>query len=280
MPYQAEISRSNPSCFLFLVDQSSSMKEPFAGGNNSGTKAQGVAEAVNSLLQNLVSKCTKSDGIRDYYNVGVIGYGGAGVSPAFGGALARKELVPISMVGNSPIRVEKRTRQVSDGRGGFVDRTFNAPIWFEPTCGGGTPMCAALVKAASVLKPFMAQYPYCFPPIVINISDGESSDGSPDHAAKALTSMTSSDGNVMLFNLHVSSYGNKSVEYPDRDDMLEDDYAKDLFRISSPLTSYMRKVLSDEGYSITDKSRGFAFNADFVTLIKFLDIGTRPSNLR
>lgn len=280
MPYQAEISRTNPSCFVFLVDQSSSMKEAFAGNGNNSTKAQGVADAVNSLLQNLVSKCTKSDGIRDYYHVGVIGYGGGGVIPAFGGHLARKDLVPISMVGNNPIRVEQRTKQVSDGRGGFVERKYNAPIWFEPTCGGGTPMCAALTKAAQVLKPFMAQYPYCFPPIVINISDGESSDGNPDSAAKELVSMKSSDGNVMLFNLHVSSYGTKAVEYPDRDDILEDEYAKDLFRISSPLTSYMRKVLSDEGHSISDKSRGFAFNADFVTLIKFLDIGTRPSNLR
>lgn len=280
VPYQAEISRTNPSCFLFLVDQSSSMKEAFSGGSNGGSKAQGVADAVNSLLQNLVTKCTKSDGIRDYYHVGVIGYGGNGVAPAFGGSLARRELVPISLVGNSPIRVEQKTRQVSDGRGGMVDRKFNAPIWFEPTCGGGTPMCAALKKAETVLKPFLAQYPYCYPPIVINISDGESSDGNPDAAAKDLTLLKSDDGNVMLFNLHVSSYGNKTVEYPDRDDMLEDDYAKDLFRISSLLTSYMRKVLSDEGYLITEKSRGFAFNADFIKLIKFLDIGTRPSNLR
>ena len=32
MPYQAEISRSNPTCFLFLLDQSGSMSDPFAGG--------------------------------------------------------------------------------------------------------------------------------------------------------------------------------------------------------------------------------------------------------
>jgi hypothetical protein len=31
---------------------------------------------------------------------------------------------------------------------------------------------------------------------------------------------------------------------------------------------------------ITETSRGFAFNADMVSLIRFLDIGTRPSNLR
>jgi len=31
MPYSTEISRTNPTCFLFLVDQSSSMLEPFGG---------------------------------------------------------------------------------------------------------------------------------------------------------------------------------------------------------------------------------------------------------
>src|SRR5206468_1673286 len=31
MAYQAEISRKNPGCFLFLVDQSESMEDPFGG---------------------------------------------------------------------------------------------------------------------------------------------------------------------------------------------------------------------------------------------------------
>jgi hypothetical protein len=31
MPYAAEITRTNPTCFVFLVDQSSSMLEPFGG---------------------------------------------------------------------------------------------------------------------------------------------------------------------------------------------------------------------------------------------------------
>ena len=35
-----------------------------------------------------------------------------------------------------------------------------------------------------------------------------------------------------------------------------------------------------EGYPIGVDARGFAFNADLVELIRFLDIGTRPSNLR
>ena len=53
MPYQAEISRSNPSCFLFLIDQSGSMSDPFAGGEAKRKKADLVADAINRLLQNL-----------------------------------------------------------------------------------------------------------------------------------------------------------------------------------------------------------------------------------
>jgi len=280
MPYKAEISRANPSAFLFLVDQSQSMQEPFGTGEKKTTKAIVVADTINNLLQNLVSKCTKSEGIRDYYYVGVIGYGGTTARPALGGHLAQKGLVPISLVGNSPIRIEQRIKQINDGRGNLIERKYQAPIWFEPTAGGGTPMCAALNLANDILKPWVREHPYCFPPMVINISDGESSDGNPQKAAQDLTSMASSDGNLLLFNLHISSHETKAVEYPDNDREFEDGYARDLFSISSHLTSYMRKVLSDEGYQISENSRGFVFNADFSALVKFIDIGTRPSNLR
>ena len=76
MPYSAEISRTNPACVLVLVDQSGSMDEPFAGQEDK-KKSEGVADAVNRLLQNMVLKCAKADGVRDYFHVGVIGYGGA-----------------------------------------------------------------------------------------------------------------------------------------------------------------------------------------------------------
>src|ERR1700730_1461207 len=112
MAYTAEISRTNPSCFLFLVDQSSSMLEPF-GAQPEKQKAQGVADAINRLLQNLVLKCAKADGVRDFFHVGLIGYGGKVLS-AFGGALAGQTLVPVSKIADNPLRVEQRTRKVDD----------------------------------------------------------------------------------------------------------------------------------------------------------------------
>src|SRR5271167_1213792 len=105
MTYAAEISRSNPSCILLVIDQSGSMEDPFGTGSNK-KKADGLADAINRLLQNLVIKCAKSEGIRDYYNVGVVGYGGKGIAPAFSGTLTGRDLVPISEIGNHPARVE------------------------------------------------------------------------------------------------------------------------------------------------------------------------------
>ncbi|MGN6811427.1 MAG: VWA domain-containing protein, partial [Thermomicrobiales bacterium] len=113
MPYAAEISRSNPSCFLFLVDQSGSMEDGWAGEAGK-QKADGLATIINRLLQNLVLKCAKSEGVRDYYHVGVIGYGGDGtanrVGAAFVGPLAGRDLAPLSDIANNPARIEERTK--------------------------------------------------------------------------------------------------------------------------------------------------------------------------
>jgi hypothetical protein len=279
MPYTAEISRTNPSCFLFLIDRSGSMGDPFGSGEEKKKRADGVADAINRLLQNLVIKCAKAEGVRDYYHVGVIGYGAA-VGPAFGGALSEKELVPISEVAERPARIEERTKKVDDGAGGLVDQTVKFPVWFDPVANGGTPMCQALTRAQSTLKKWLDQHPDCFPPIVINITDGEATDGDPAIPAENLKRLASSDGNALLFNLHLSSTRAAPIEYSDNEEGLPDKYAKLLFKMSSPLPEYMRTIAQQEGFSVTDRTRGFVFNADIVAVIRFLDIGTRPSNLR
>lgn len=278
MPYIAEISRTNPSCFLFLIDQSGSMRDPF-GADSGKRKAEGVADAINRLLQNLVIKCAKTEGVRDYYNVGVIGYGHR-PGPAFAGALAGREFVPISEVAANPARVDERAKKVDDGAGGLVDQTIKFPIWFDPVANGGTPMCQALGRATTVLQGWLGQHPDCFPPIVINITDGEATDGDPTGPAQALTALTSTDGNILLFNLHLSSQKATPVEFPDSEDVLPDNYAKTLFNMSSKLPEYMRGIAQEEGFKASENTRGFVFNADIVSVIRFLDIGTRPSNLR
>ena len=279
MAYVAEISRTNPTCLLFLIDQSGSMADPFGGGDSQKKKAEGVADATNRLLQSLVLKCAKEEGIRDYFHVGVLGYG-AHVTSAFTGALAGKELVPISEVGNSPARLEERTREREDGAGGIVKEKTRFPIWFEPLANGGTPMSQALHRARDIVEGWLRQHPDCFPPIVVNITDGESTDGDPSGSASALRQLRSSDGDVLLLNAHLSSSRAAAIAFPDTEAALPDQFARLLFGMSSVLTPAMRAAAQQEGNSISDATRGFVFNADLVSVIKFLDIGTRPSNLR
>lgn len=303
MSYSAEISRSNPSCFLFLIDQSGSMQEvmvptgvqaldkpvvvdgkTYTQGGTGKTKAQAVADAINRLLQNLTIKCAKSEGVRDYYHVGVLGYGGDNtanrVRSAFSGALAGRDLAPISEIANTPARIEERTKKVDDGAGGLVDQKVKFPIWFDAVAAGGTPMCQAMGKAQELLSNWNSQHPNGFPPIVINITDGEATDGDPTPAAEQVKALRTNDGNVLLFNIHISSKQGTGVEFTDKEDSLPDQYAKMLFRMSSLLPAHMQDVARQEGLAVSDTSRGFAFNADLVSLIRFLDIGTRPSNLR
>jgi hypothetical protein len=279
MAYTAEISRSNPSVFLFLIDQSGSMDDAFGSGESKRKKADGVADAVNRLLQNLVIKCAKSEGVRDYYSVGVLGYGSQ-VGPAFTGALAGRDLVPISEIADNPARIDERTKKVDDGAGGLVDQSVKFPVWFDPTAKGGTPMVQALTKGRDALSYWLGDHADAFPPIVINITDGESTDGDPSNAAEALRGLATSDGELLLFNAHLSSREEAPVEFPDQEEGLPDQYAKLLFRISSDLPGYMRAAAGAEGYQISDGAKGFVFNADLVSVIRFLDIGTRPSNLR
>lgn len=276
MAFSAEISRTNPTCLLFLIDHSSSMDGPF-GGQPGKKKSEGVADAINRLLQNLVLKCAKADGVRDYFHVGVIGYG-ADVGPVLAGTGPSRPLLPISAIANAPLRVEQRKRLVDDGSGGLVEQSVRFPVWFEPTASGKTPMNAAVEMAREIVWGFLTLYPDCFPPLVINLTDGQPTDANPLEAAKKLKALASSDGNVIVFNAHLSSTPAPPIAFPADETGLPDVFAKLLFRMSSILPPRMAGAAQEEGYPVAGSARGFVFNADLVSVVRFLEIGTRVAS--
>lgn len=279
MSYSAEISRTNPSCFVFLVDQSASMGDSIGGGEVPQRKADVVADAINRLLTELSVKCAKEEGVRDYFHVAVIGYG-ASVGSAFGGALAGRDLVPLSEIADNPAKLENRLKKVPDGAGGLVETSTSFPVWMEPVANGGTPMCRALAYAESLVSRWLADRPGCFPPIILNLSDGESTDGDPLAPALNVQALASADGAALLFNLHVSAVGGVPVTFPDNDSNLPDAHSRKLFAMSSTLPSHMRAYAGQQGYAVSDATRGFVYNADFTSVVQFLDIGTRATDLR
>jgi len=278
--YTAEISRRNPSCFLFLVDQSASMGDLFGSGEGNISKAQFLADAINRVLLTLVGSSTRSEAVVGrYFDVGVIGYG-ATVGPALGGALAGREMVGIDELANNPLRVEDRVQKIPDGMGGLVEVTNKFAIWFDPVASNGTPMCHALWQAHGLLESWIAQHPQAFPPTVINITDGEANDGDPQPVSEAIRELCTEDGNALLFNLHLSSLrGVMQIHFPDSEHTLPDQYAKLLFRMSSEMPMSMLNEAQCH-YSVSDGARGMVFNARIEDVVHFLNIGTVGANQR
>lgn len=279
MPYVAEISRTNPSCFIFLVDQSASMVDPI-GGEVKMSKADVVADALNRLLTELAIRCAKEEGVRDYFHVAVLGYGGRSAQSAFGGVLQGRGLVPISQVANHPLRVDQRTKLKPDGAGGVIELKTDFPVWVEPLANGATPMCQALTQARDLVSGWIGEYLRGFPPIVLNLTDGEANDGDPHASARELTQLRTDDGAVLLFNLHISDAGGSPITFPANSSSLPNVYARSLFDVSSELPPHMREYAANNHYDVSEGSRGFVYNSDIVSLVQFLDIGTRALALR
>jgi hypothetical protein len=273
MPYEAEISREHPTCFLFVIDQSGSMDEITGAGRS---KASFVADVLNKTLYTLVTSCSKSDGVRNYFDVGVIAYGGSEVRTGFGDALAHAIIHPIAAISEHTLRVEERKKKLDDGAGGIVELKTKFPIWFEPKHAGGTPMRAALDKSRQTVADWCEAHPSSYPPTILHVTDGQSTDGPPEEAAEALRRSSTKDGEALLFNLHVTSESRPEIVFPTTETNLGDEYSRTLFRMSSPLPGHLASFANDKGYTVTDGSRGFIFNGDPQCIVDFFEIGTRP----
>ncbi len=286
MPYSQEISRETPACFLFLLDQSFSMEEPLGGSDV--RKCDQLANVINGWLQNMIIKASGTSGVKDWMHVGVIGYrtdpqGNPIIESGWQGGLAGQELVPISAINDNPVRIEEKMQQMYDEETGeMTEFPVQVPVWIDPVYEGGTPMCSALYKCYQMLEAWVGERQNCFPPILIHISDGESQEGDPiPYAEPIMQNLATEDGNVLIFNCHLSMTAADPFVFPHSDEVLPEELARVLFRMSSVLPDQIRDRAIQEGFEVQPNARGMVFNADMISLLQFLDMGTRVAkNLR
>ena len=282
MSYTADISRNNPGCFLFLIDQSGSMAGAL-GGQPDLRKMDGAADAVNRILDAISQRCSQGMDVRDYFDIGVVAYGtdGSGrtkLETPLPGTSPEQPFLSISQVADAA-DVEERQVKESDGAGGVVEVTKKFPVWLHPTAGFGTPMCDALSAASKALRDWTAQHPDSYPPMVINVTDGAATDGNPVPVAKEIMALETNDGNVLMYNAHLSEMSAMPVQYPSEESEIPpDEYAAQMFRMSSEFPAQVVDLAASMGLSVTEGSRGYVYNADIVALVQFLDIGTRAAS--
>ena len=144
----------------------------------------------------------------------------------------------------------------------------------------------AFDKAKQLLQNWMTEHhdKDCYPPTIINITDGEFNGASKEHVlqqANELKSMFTNDGNVILFNIHISANKGMSVTCPaDKKEVSSNVLATTLYELSSLLPERYSDRIADLRNDTIPSNRytAMSVNADMSTLIQLMDIGT-PTNI-
>ncbi|TAE24117.1 MAG: VWA domain-containing protein [Cytophagales bacterium] len=280
-PYTASIMRQNPTAFVFLIDQSGSMSEPTHYRGLACSKAEAVAQIVNQTLLELLLRSQKGDEIRHYYDVSLIGYGGAEhANLLWTGAWANQPFLSPAELLRATVREEESVveRRIRDR---VIRTTEKRPIWLEPVARYKTPMKSALLLAESLLQTWVATQAGkdVYPPTVINITDGVATDATADElldCADRIRQLHTLDGPILLMNIHLSDETGKSVQFPGHvRDLADDPQARLLYDLSSEMpASYHADIAGLFGLDQRARYVGMCSNTDMDALVKFMNIGT------
>lgn len=282
--YTAQISRDNPSAFIFLVDHSCSMKKLTTINGEKISMAEAVARIVNNQINELILRCIKSDEVRHYYDIAVIGYGHE-VYSGWNGVLFGRDFVSPAELKEHPYKVIT-TREEKRTRNGIVVKEVEKVQWIEAnTTGNWTHVHKAFAKAKELLADWMTKHHNkdCYPPTIINITDGEfngAADSEVIQLANELKSMHTNDGNVLLWNIHVSADEENNILLPTRlDEVSGNEYSAKLYHISSLLPLRYNDAINTLRNSPSNiRHTAMSINTDMSTLIQLMDIGT-PTNI-
>ena len=283
-PYTAQITRNTPTAFIFLVDQSVSMKRITTLNGEQMSLAEAVARIVNNQINELVYRCIKTTEVRHYYDIAIIGYGHE-VYSGWNGVLAGRDFVSPEELKNNPfkkitVKEEKRTRK------GTMIKEIDKVQWLEARCDGNwTHVHQAFDKAKALLDQWMQEHhdKDCYPPTIINITDGQFNHATREQIvqqANELKAMFTNDGNVLLWNIHITPNHLEQVLLPiGKEELKGDKYSELLYDMSSLLPTRYNQAISDiRGDSVDSRHVAMATNTDMSTLIQLMDIGT-PTNI-
>ena len=285
-PYTAQITRNTPTAFIFLIDQSISMSRKLNYRGEYITLADAVARIVNNQINELVLRCIKTNEVRHYYDIAVIGYGDD-ASYGWKGSLAGRDFVSPEELKNNPfkkitVKEEKRTRK------GVELKEVEKVQWIEPVAAGKyTRGDKAFTMAKNLLDKWMKEHhdKDCYPPTIINITDGALNGiVNPREVntqlANELKSLFTNDGNVLLWNIHITPDNKEQLVFPiSKTELNNDKYSEWMYDMSSLLPSRYNVPIGDlRGDAENTRHVAMATNTDMSTLIQLMDIGT-PTNI-
>ncbi len=276
--YKAPITRLHPTAFVVLIDRSGSMKEKITFAGEEMPKSRAVALVANSFIDELLHRARREMGVCDYYDIAVLGYSGDGVESLLSPS---GEFVRPSRLAASKVRRERITRERMLPSGRSVMAVTAQNMWIEPKAAGITPMCAAMRDALALVERWCRRRSNAagYPPTVINITDGEASDGGEDRVrtlASAIRATGTADGSTLLINIHLAKGGDAGPAlFPSSPEELPARrYARLLYDISSVMPENYHDVIAAIRPRAVGPFRGMAYNSPVADLVAMMNIGS------
>lgn len=276
--YSQVITRCHRTAFVIAVDQSSSMQGETTVDGRRMSKAEAVALITNSILEELLLRASHSSGLRNYYDVAVIGYADERVYSLIEG---EEGFLPITSLAQKPVEYAEWQAEHTLPSGETVCITERIPQWVHPSAAGSTPMYEMLDTVAEMVEGWCRepQNHESFPPMVFNITDGEPTDcdyNSLRSAASRLRSASTADGETLLVNIHLSAEAKSQLVFPRAEEVISaGEYARLLADISSVMPEpFNQPILDLRGDHAPPPFVAMSYNASIVDGFSMLNIGS------
>jgi hypothetical protein len=225
MSYNLVATGKTPALIIYLIDISGSMSEPLDGM----PKIEHVNQAIEKVLVRMVQRSTK----------------GEIISPRYRLAMAAYSDNPIDILGG----VQTISDVAKKGRPKLSATSL-------------TNTHSAFAWARDLLQQELPNLNGQPAPMICHLTDGQFTGSDPTPIAQEIMQMSNDDGQVLIENIYVGpSLTHQPItdaeSWPGLSDVseLNNQYAQQLFHISSPLPSSYADVIHEEGYQLKAGSR-------------------------
>lgn len=277
MSHKQAITSTHRTLFVIAIDQSGSMQEHITAQDYIFTKSQIAAITASALIDELYYKAKRYEGIRNYYDIAVLGYSGYDIVPLLHPTFFT---VPISMLDykNVPRLKIPTIYRSSEGRPLIIDERISQ--WVTPKAGGFTSTIEMLDAVTDLVDRWCSASPNrdSFPPTVFNISDGNldlSYRNTLLSKADKLKRTGTTDGNTMLFNIHIASnIDDPQLFCPSLSDIPADHPALPLAPLSSELPAIFHPAALGYDKKATSPLIALSSNTMITRIISCINMGS------
>lgn len=278
--YKQEITRKHRTAFVIAIDQSQSMAEMVSFNGCMISKALAVSHISDQIIHELTLRARRDDGVRDYFDIAVLGYSNEEVYPLIDD---KRMFIPVSELQNYKPEIKKVSLEYHLPNGQKILRVDERPSWIKVKAEGDTPMYEAMLQIRDLVSEWCSkpQNHDSFPPIIFNITDGECSDCSAQELlsiTEQIRNLGTSDGKALLINVHIASReGEKAIIFPSASEIDKNNRTMQLLVECSSIMPepFNELIRAQRGNQAEPPFIAMSYNASIAEVIAILNIGSR-----